>query len=143
MHRYTDSRGRHIYLYIVYSQSNPRATNPPEVFYKGSGVSIIDKGKKSIIIASSNLAFKVNWLILDNNENQQMAYYWYKTGGVFTHSYWKQRAWAVYNNIIGKSTGNALIRISTDIVNGHQAEAINFLNKFACILIPQLYLHLP
>ena len=104
LRRYTDNNGRHVYLYISYSQSSPKATNPPEVFYKGSGISIIDKGIRYIIIASSNLSFKVNWLILDNNENQQIAYYWYKVGGIFTHSYWKQRSLSAFNNIIGKLT---------------------------------------
>jgi len=135
---YKDNRGNKIYLYLAYSQSSPTATNPPEVFYNGSGISIIDKGKKNLKIFGFDSAFKVNWLLLDNNQNQQIAYYWYKVGGLNTHSYWKQRALAAINNLTGKRRGNSLIRISTDIHNGRQKEAINLINGFACLIIPQL-----
>ncbi len=140
---YTDNRGRHVFLYIAYSQSNPKATNPPEILYNGSGISIIDKGKKYITIASSNLTFKVNWLLLDNDENQQIAYYWFKVGHIYTQSYWKEQALAAFNNVLGKKRGNALIRISTDIINGHQEDAVNLINEFSCLIIPQLFQHLP
>ena len=140
---YTDFRGRHIFLYIAYSQSNPKAANPPELYYKASGISIIDKGKKLIIIASSNVKFKVNWLLLDNNESQQLAYYWFKVGDIYTQSYWKQQILAAFNNILGRRKGNALIRISTDIDNGHHQQAIDLLNEFACLIIPQLLQNLP
>jgi EpsI family protein len=143
LRRYTNIRHQSVYLYIAYSQSNRNASNPPEIAYRNSGISIVDKGKKYTIIASSNLSFKVNWLVLDNNENQQLAYYWYKVGDVYTHSYWKEQALAALNNLSGKKTGNALIRISTDIVNGQQEEAANLLNEFACLIIPQLFKHLP
>jgi EpsI family protein len=143
MRRYTDPKGRHVYLYLAYSQFSPKVANSPEVAYEGSNISIIDKGKKNIIIASSNLLFRVNWLLLDNNENQQMAYYWFKVGGIYTHSYWKQRVLAAFNNIWGKKIGNALIRVSTDIDDEHQKEAINILNEFSCLIIPQLYQYLP
>jgi len=143
LRRYTNHDQQSVYLYIAYSKSNQNASNPPEIAYRNSGISIVDKGKKDTIIASSNSSFKVNWLILDNNENQQLAYYWYKVGDVYTHSYWKEQALSALNNLSGKKTGNALIRISTDIVNGHQTQAINLLNEFACLIIPQLFKHLP
>jgi EpsI family protein len=143
LRRYTDGRGNYVYLYIAYSQSNPKASNPPEVFYKGSDISIIDKGKKNIIIASSNLTFKVNWLLLDNNQNQQIAYYWFKAGDIYTRSYWKEQALSAFNHLSGRKTGNALIRVSADIVNGRQKETIDLLNEFACLIIPQLYQYLP
>jgi len=142
MRRYTDDKGRHVYLYIAYSQSNPKATNPPEVCYNGSGISIIDKGNKYIIIASSNLKFKVNWLLLDNNQNQQIAYYWFKVGNLYTRSYWKQQALAAFNNILGRRKGNALIRVSSEIINGKQQDTINLINEFSCVIIPQLFQYL-
>lgn len=143
LRQYTNKANKSVYLYVAYSQSNQNASNPPEVVYLNPNISIVDKGKKNIIIASSSITFKVNWLLLDNNENQQMAYYWFKVGDVYTHSYWKEQVLAAFNNLSGKKTGNALIRISTDIVNGHQEEAIKLLNEFACLIVPELYKHLP
>jgi EpsI family protein len=143
LRQYTNKAQKSVYLYIAYSQSNLNASNPPEVIYRNSDISILDKGKKYIIIASSNLNFKVNWLVLDNNQNQQIVYYWFKVGDVYTQSYWKEQALAAFNSLSGKKTGNALIRISTDIVNGQQEQAINLINEFSCLIIPQLFKHLP
>jgi EpsI family protein len=143
LRRYTAGGGKHVYLYVAYSRSNPKASNPPEFFYNGSDISIIDKGSKYIIIASSNLSFKVNWMLLDNDQNQQIAYYWFKVGDVYTRSYWKDQVLAALNNISGRKSGNALIRISTDIVKGRQNQAENVLNEFACLIIPQLFKNLP
>lgn len=138
LRRYTDLNGHYVYLYISYSQSDSKATNPPEISYEGSNISILDKGKESIIINPSQFSVKANWLVLDDNQNQQLAYYWFKVGGVYTQSYWKQQFIAAFNNLIGQRTGSALIRISADIVNGHQHEAIRVMNEFASLLGPQL-----
>ncbi len=140
---YTDHQGRRVYLYIAYSPVDPKISDPPELTYQGSNISIIDKGNKYITIASSDLAFKVNWLLIDDNENQQMVYYWFKSGKVFTRSYWKEKFLAAFNKLRGKESGNALIRISADIVDGHQQDTVNILNEFACLIIPQLYQYLP
>ena len=143
MRRYTNFEARDIYLYIAYSQTNSKATNPPEVFYRDSGISILDKGKDLIIINSSQFSIKANWLLLDNDQNQQLAYYWFKVGGIYTQSYWKQQAICAFNNLIGAKTGSALIRISADIIDGHEAEAKNLISAFASKLGPQLSQYLP
>jgi EpsI family protein len=142
LRRYTNGGGKHVYLYIAYSQSNPKITNPPEIYYNGSGISILDKGKKYIIISPSNLLIKANWLVLDDNQKRQIAYYWFKVGNIYTQSYWKQQALAAFDNLAGKRTGSALIRISADIINGHEEQAIKIVNEFASLIGPQL-LYLP
>jgi EpsI family protein len=140
---YSNDMNRHVYLYIAYSQSNPKATNPPEVFYRESGISILDKGKDYIIISPSQLQIKANWLLLDDNQNQQIAYYWFKVGDIYTHSYWKQQALSAFYNLIGKRTGSAIIRISADITSGHQNEANKIISEFAVNIGPQLSQYLP
>jgi len=143
LRRYTNFEAKNIYLYIAYSQTNSKVTNPPEVFYKDSGISILDKGKDFIIISSSNFTVKANWLLLDNNQNQQLAYYWFKVGDIYTQSYWKQQVLCAFNNLIGAKTGSALIRISADIIDGHQDEAKNLIRDFASKIGPQLPQYLP
>ena len=140
---YSNGPKRNVYLYIAYSQSNPKATNPPEVFYKELGISILDKGKDYVIISPSNLLIKANWLLLDNNQTQQIAYYWFKVGNIYTHSYWKQQALSAFNNLTGKRTGSALIRITADIIDGHQKEANKLISEFASKIGPQLSQYLP
>jgi len=143
LRRYSSDANKHVYLYIAYSQSDPKATNPPDVFYEDSGISILDKGKENIIISPSHLTIKINWILLDKDESQQVAFYWFKVGEIYTQSYWKQQALAAFNNLTGKRTGSALIRISTDITNGHQNEANKLITEFASKIGPQLSQYLP
>ncbi len=143
LRRYDSARHGRIYLYIAYSQSNPKAANPPDIFYKDSGFSILDKGKNTIIINPSRPKIKVNWLLLDNDQNQQIVYYWFKVGNLYTHSYWKQQTLSAYNTLTGKRTGTALIRISADIIDGRQNEASKRIDAFASMLGPKLSQYLP
>jgi EpsI family protein len=143
LRRYSEGPQKSVYLYIVYSQSNPKATNPLEVFYKESGISILDKGKNYIIITPSHLPIKTNWLLLDNDQNQQIAYYWFKVGDIYTRSYWKQQILSALNNLNGNRRGSALIRISADVIDGHQEQAHKFITEFASKIGPQLSQYLP
>lgn len=143
LRRYTNAQGEHVYLYIAYSQSNPKATNPLEVCYRQSGISIIEKGKGFLKIDPLNLPILTNWLLLDDNQNQQIAYYWFKVGDTYTRSYWKQQALAAFNNLFGKRSSSALIRISADIVDGHQNKAVELVDEFASLIGPQLSYYLP
>jgi EpsI family protein len=140
LRRYTNPQGKSVYLYIVYSQSNPKATNPPEIFYSGTNISVLDKGKKMIKIKLFDL--EVNWLLLDENRNQQITYYWFKVGKDYTQSYWKQQILIALNNFMNNKKGSALIRVSTDIT-GRNQEAIDLINEFVGLLIPSLSQDLP
>lgn len=142
LYRVYSRDGDRVYLYIVYSKSNPRVTNPPDICYKYAGISILDKGKKTITMVNPDSIFRVNWLISDNKRNQQISYYFYKVGETYTTSYWKQQALVALNNLVGRRSGSALIRISVDIHHG-QEEAIRRINEFTALLIPQLYKNLP
>jgi EpsI family protein len=141
--RYDSPEGKHIYLYMVYSEYNPKAIIPPEISYTDIDLSIIDKGKKSIRIDQLSFDLKVNWLISDSNKNQQLVYYWYKVGDLYTSSYWKQQLLLAYNNIVGKKAGSALIRISTDIVDGKEQKAVVLADKFSNLIMAELSQHLP
>jgi EpsI family protein len=143
LRRYTRPDGSNIYLYILYSQSNPKATIPPEICYGGTDISILDKGKEPIIINFLNSLLKVNWLLLDNNRNQQIAYYWFKVGDIYTASYWKQQGLIAFNNIMNKRTGSALIRVSTDIIDSRHQKATELINEFVGLLMPRLSQYLP
>ncbi len=140
---YNLPQGKHVHLYIVYSPTNPKAANPPELYYSDLGVSVLDKGKKTIKISALDFKVKVNWLLVDNNSNQQVVYYWFKVGDLYTTSYWKQQALIAFNNLIGKKKGSALIRISADVLDGRQQDTINLINKFSDLIVPRLSQYLP
>jgi EpsI family protein len=134
--------GKHVDLYIVYSQNNPKAIRPPEISYTNVNFSILDKGKKSIKISALNYDFKINWLLLDKDQGQEIVYFWFKGGGIFTSSYWKQQFLIAFNNIAGQKTGSALVQISTDL--GSQSKnSIAIVNEFITLIIPLLSEYLP
>ncbi len=143
LRRYSNAQNKHVYLYIAYSQSNTKVTNPPDIFYEDAGISILDKGKDFIIINPAKIPIKANWLLLDNDQDKQLAYYWFKVGDIYTPSYWKEQALTAYSYFLGRRTGSALIRISTDITDGHQNEASQLISEFAGKIGPQLSLYLP
>lgn len=141
--RFTDEKGRTVTLSVVYSESNPQVSDPPEVLYLSSSADIIDRGKKYLTIAFSKEPFEVNWLLIDDHNRRQLVYYWYKVDGANTHSYFKERAIAAYENLIGRQPGIALIRISTEMKSNRKMEAVNLINSFACLIIPQLIQQIP
>jgi len=143
LRRYSEGPHKEVYLYIAYSQSNSRSTNPPEIFYRESGVNILDKGRGFIMLTPTHSPIKANWLLLDNDQSQQLAYYWFKVGDIYTQSFWEQRARAAFNSLMGNKTGSAVIRISAVITDGHQYEAKKLINEFAAKIGPQLSSYLP
>lgn len=140
--RYTASNHNHINLYIIYSEFNPKAVYPPEISYPEEEISILDKGKESIKIDDS-VKLKVNWLLLDDGQSQEMVYYWFKVGNVYTTSYWKQQVLIAFNNMIGNRKGSALIQVSTDIFDSHQENAKKIIDNFAGLITPLLSEYLP
>ncbi len=140
--RYTNLKHDHINLYIIYSEFNPKAVYPPEISYPEQEISILDKGKKIIKIDNS-VKLRVNWLLLDNGQNQQIVYYWFKVGDIYTTSYWKQQALIAFNNFIGNKRGSALIQVSIDVVDSRQENAKKIIDNFAGLITPLLSEYLP
>jgi len=119
-----------VYLYIVASDINRRVAHPPEVCYTGDGVEILEKKE-------ANLGFlKVDSFISRKNGNESLIFYWFKAGDKFTTSYLIQQAKSAVNQMMGKNTGSALIRVSTDIINKDKEKASQLLQEFSRKIIP-------
>ena len=80
----------------------------------------------------------VNSFVSKKNGNESLVYYWFKAGDKFTTSYLTQQAKSAMNQMMGKASTNALIRISTDIINGNREKASQLLQEFSRVLIPKL-----
>ncbi|MDP1853762.1 MAG: EpsI family protein [Candidatus Omnitrophota bacterium] len=102
-----------IVLYIIYSDKNRKASHPPEVCLTGSGVSIIKKTTEEITLTGSPL--KTNYLIAEKGGARELMFYWFKSGKTFTPNYLNQQLRIMLNQLQGKSSGGAMIRISTTI----------------------------
>ncbi|MDE2222730.1 MAG: EpsI family protein [Candidatus Omnitrophica bacterium] len=140
--KYTGPQGQHVYLFIVYSQHNRKASHPPEVCYTGSGIHIDQDVRDSIPVAYKDLHIPANRLLLQSGGFQQIALYWFKVGDVFTRNYWKQQILVAFDSLLGRDTGSALIRISAD-VNGDPKAAVSRIKGFTNLITPLLFKYLP
>jgi len=142
--KYRKPDGAVIYLYIVYSQNDRKVLHPPEICYTGSGITILENLTDRIVLNDHQDTFiDTRRLLLDNNNSRQVAFYWYKTGRVFTSNYWKQQMSTVLNNLSGTRSGSALIRVSVDIAHNDQEKAVKEGRGFIILIAPDLFRYLP
>ena len=141
--KYIHTSGRAVYLFIVYSQKNRKVTHPPELCYKGSGANITNKEIAMINLSPISTIIRSNVLALERGNFEQITYYWFKVGGIFTPNYWRQQFLLGLNSLFGKSTSSALIRISADVTDGGVEAANDVIKGFAQDISPFLIKNLP
>ena len=151
--RYFTSSGKEVFLFIVYSENNRKVSHPPEVCYIGNGVSILSHVIESIpatslkqselVIKQSELVIKSNKLLVEQGQNQQVIYYWFKVGDSFTPNYWKQQMLIVFKTLFGQPSSSALIRISATIKDDDKLQAERDAKEFSNIILPSLFEYLP
>lgn len=142
--RYTNPKGREIYLFVVYSQNNRKVSHPPEICYTGSGAVILSNLHDSFEPGEENRKINVNRLTLELGNERQVLFYWFKVGDTFTANYWKQQGLIALKSLLGKPSSSALIRISTSSLKEVDDEAAaKDLKDFGRIIFPGLKKHLP
>jgi EpsI family protein len=129
-----------IVLYIIYSDKNRKASHPPEVCLTGSGVEIVKKITGEIPL--SGLPLKINYLVAEKGGPRELMFYWFKSGKTFTPNYLNQQLRIMLNQIQGKSSGGAMIRISTTITKDEK-EAEERLNNFIREIMPVIVKVIP
>lgn len=139
MRQYINSLGDSVYLYIVYSQDNRKVSHPPEICYMGSGSSIVEK--KQIKLSDSIYANKM--LIESKNKSSQLVVYWYKAANSNTDKYLKQQLKVALAHTLGKKISGALIRISTEMANNGEEQALNRLKSFCQEIEPLIVKYVP
>ena len=143
--RYSNNEGREIFLTITYSQTNRKVSHPPELCYTGGGISVIQNklGILDLRTPQGIVPIHAHQLLLQRGNTQQVAFYWYKVGGVFTASYWDQQLIIAQKTLLGKMPSSALIRIATTISKNDQSDAIVVIHDFAENVLPYLQQYLP
>jgi EpsI family protein len=139
---YTNSAGKSVYVFIVYSQSNRKVSHPPEICYTGGGLAILEH----VVVpfhSKEEPAFFVNRLHLEQKGFRQNAYYWFKVGDTFTPIYWKQQFLIASKTLLGKPSSSAMVRLSADVKDGDSQQADQLAQSFAQLITPLLYQYLP
>lgn len=138
MREYKNAKADVVYLYIIYSGDNRRALHPPEVCYSGSGATMLNK---SVIPITNSL--KANKFTVENKDSRQLVVYWFKSNELNTYSYLKQQIKSVVGRMLGKQASGAMIRVSTEIKNNNQAEALKVIKGFCEEIWPLLTKYVP
>ncbi|MBI2871188.1 MAG: EpsI family protein [Candidatus Omnitrophica bacterium] len=111
--RYVNHEDEIVFLDIVQSETDGRATHPPEVCYIGEGVEIVKKDRLNLNIGGSALI--VNRLVVQDGGRQDLVLYWYKAGDLKTASYWGQQCGLLLRRLKGMGAQAALVRFSTHL----------------------------
>ncbi|MFC1667453.1 exosortase C-terminal domain/associated protein EpsI [Candidatus Omnitrophota bacterium] len=143
MRKYKNPKGNIIYLYIVVSESNRRVAHPPEVCYTGDGLEITEKEEFHFRISGLEEELLVNSFVSRKDRNKSLVFYWYKSGDKFTAHYLTQQAKAAFNQLMGKASIAALIRISTPIDGGGKNKASQILQEFSKKIVPLILEYTP
>lgn len=138
MREYKNEKGDIVYLYIIYSGDNRRALHPPEVCYSGSGATMLNK---SVVPITNSL--KANKFTVENKDSRQLVVYWFKSNELNTYNYLKQQIKSVAGRMLGKQASGAMIRVSTEIKNGDQDEALKLIKAFCKQIEPLLKKYVP
>ncbi len=144
LREYKKANSPPIVLYIIYSDKNRKATHPPEVCLTGSGITILEKKEKDLKITADNqkLNIKVNYMLSEQGKTREVFIYWFKAGKTFTPKYLNQQLRIMLNQLKGKSSGGAMIRLSTRIVENEQ-EAMDRLTSFTKEIVPIIIKTIP
>jgi EpsI family protein len=138
MREYKDPQGQVINLYIIYSLTNRKVVHAPEMCLQGDGGTIVDKSSVSI-----DDSFSAVKMLLEKKFSRELVVYWFRIAGINTSNLLKQQFKMALNQIRGKRTSIALVRVITNIENNNDAEALNRIKSFCSLLIPLLPEYVP
>ncbi|MFH1459041.1 MAG: exosortase C-terminal domain/associated protein EpsI [Candidatus Omnitrophota bacterium] len=126
-----------ILFYLIFSQQTHKTSDPPENCLTGDGILILQKSK-TFLKLSNNVKLSVNKLITGSQDKKQVYLYWFLAGNQFVDSYITQRVKLIASYLMRKPLSGGQIRISTDIIEANETEALQRINAFISECLPLL-----
>ncbi|MFH1061254.1 MAG: exosortase C-terminal domain/associated protein EpsI [Candidatus Omnitrophota bacterium] len=129
-----------ILFYLIFSKATHKTSDPPENCLQGDGYSVMNKDKVSMTINMGDAEFELNAnkLIAGKPESKKLYLYWFLAGNEFQDSYFKQRLKLISAFLKRKPLSGGQIRISIDIENNDENQALSRLEGFIQQIIPHL-----
>ncbi len=131
IHRnYANKKGETVLLSIVHYADTKLDFHAPEACLGGRGQSITKIEKRlDVFVNKKNITLEVAEILSQNNAQQLLSYYFYKSGDFLGRNYIKLRLMIAKNRLAGRDSSGTLIRISTKL---HESKdhASNILLKF-------------
>ncbi|MFH2137594.1 MAG: exosortase C-terminal domain/associated protein EpsI [Candidatus Omnitrophota bacterium] len=121
-----------ILFYLIFSESTHKTSDPPENCLQGEGRVITLKEKEIIPNALEQKSFglTVNKLLVEKGKDKQIFLYWFIAGDKFLDSYFKQRLKLIFAYLKRTPLSGGQIRISTEVINHDEQEALQRLKAF-------------
>jgi EpsI family protein len=135
---YKNPAGDAVILYIIYSEKDRKIANPPELYYMGSGATVVKKWVEEI-----SPAINANRMMVDQGNTHRIVVYWFKAGNLFTENYVRQQLKIAIDHMLLERTSGAMVRLSIDIKNNDEKSTFRTLRQFARQIEPLLPRYLP
>ena len=132
-----------IVLYVGFYQTMEKAdlAHSPLVCYTGQGWDFKPNGSYSIKLPAPYNTLHIRSVIIEKESQKQLVWYWFQSKDYSSESLWKMRIQLFLNKLIGNSTQNYFIRLSTSIDNTKVHAAEKLLHEFIKQVYPELYAH--
>ena len=139
VNRYTNG-SEYVHLSVVYYAEAKVEFHPPEACNSSRGDAVVNLGIREITADPQRISppVRVNvFSVARVNGNQDLYYYFFKTGDLVGHSYLNLRIRMAMNHILVKSKGGAMVVLSTPIVKGIDV-SMQLLDRFFLEVHPEI-----
>ena len=140
--RYVAPGAQWLEFAVVFSEDNRKGTHPPDVCLEGIGEEVVYKGEVTIDRLGHREPVPGRELIVQGKNTEQYFLYFYKCGGEYTDSFWRQQFMVFYNGLVDRNASGALIEVSTP-VRGTREEARKLCVAMLQSALPHLDKNLP
>jgi EpsI family protein len=139
VNRYTNGNGS-VFFTVVYYPEAKVEFHPPEACNTSRGDAVVNLGVREV---KTNLQLipttvRVNvFSVIRANGNQDLYYYFFKTGDLSGDSYLNLRINMAMNRLLAKNRGAAMLVLSTPIVKGIDV-SMQLLDRFLLDIHPEI-----
>jgi EpsI family protein len=123
---------------VTYSLGNRRGSHPPDVCLEGGGASIVARGALDVPGVAGVGDLPCRSLIVQKGTSADCHLYTYLCGTSYTRSWYYQQIVILWNNLMGRNIGGALIRVSAPVGANDLAGTRRHLSEFMRVFIPYL-----
>jgi len=142
--RYMDASGQYLWLYIGYwdTQRKGAQIHSPRNCLPGAGWEPLEASMVTIDLPSPYGPIAVNRFLIQKDQDQQVAFYWYQSQGRATAGEMAARVQLVTNSLFRHRTDGALVRITAP-TRGSVSETSRRVIDFIRAMYPVLHEFLP
>lgn len=140
MREYAKTGEPPILFYLIFDRESQKSSDPPENCIQGSGKTVTAKKKITLAVplGDQSISFVANKLSVLAGGRHEVYVYWFLAGGEMLDNYLAQRVKLVKSYLLGRPLSGGQVRISTDVVEGDEEEAMIRLQEFIRMLLPHL-----